>query len=446
MASDTKILFTDTNAFLQVRDLKDLPWRDLFPGVQAIDVMVAACVIEELDKHKTGTNQRRRDRARLALSLIEKASRESDLTLVLKDKPVRVRIVIARAPPFNWAAHPSLDPSRPDDRLVAEAISFGNGAMAFSHDTGPRIRARIANVQAHEPPAEWLLPLEQTDDQRKITKLERDLEQALSRTPKIVAAFDNIDEATFEIRVIRPVLQPLDPQVAHRLADQYLAKHPRASIAPTKHMLQLGGISEGQVQQYWEDYASFKGKVYDYYSKLHESVRRVGRAVAINYCVTNDSGVAAAGLRIEFDLEGDGSLLASREDVSRLIGSIEMPDPPKKPRPSPDYLKAMASNIPAVQPPRDPLAFYWVDRPGIGAKHSALQCQDFRATREFRDCVFVLPPDDLPLDLVLCLHISATNLPRPVNFSAKLTVFDQAVEWSDAVVQAILPDCIREWL
>jgi PIN domain len=146
MASDTKILFTDTNAFLQVRDLKDLPWRDLFPGVQAIDVMVAACVIEELDKHKTGTNQRRRDRARLALSLIEKASRESDLTLVLKDKPVRVRIVIARAPPFNWAAHPSLDPSRPDDRLVAEAISFGNGAMAFSHDTGPRIRARIANV------------------------------------------------------------------------------------------------------------------------------------------------------------------------------------------------------------------------------------------------------------------------------------------------------------
>jgi rRNA-processing protein FCF1 len=66
MANNTKILFTDTNAFLQLRDLKDLPWGDFFANVQAVDVMVASCVIEELDNHKTGTNQRRRDRARLA--------------------------------------------------------------------------------------------------------------------------------------------------------------------------------------------------------------------------------------------------------------------------------------------------------------------------------------------------------------------------------------------
>jgi rRNA-processing protein FCF1 len=59
MANDIKILFIDTNAFLQLRDLKDLPWRDLFPGVRAVDLMIAHCVIEELDQHKTGTNKRR---------------------------------------------------------------------------------------------------------------------------------------------------------------------------------------------------------------------------------------------------------------------------------------------------------------------------------------------------------------------------------------------------
>ena len=44
MPSNTKILFVDTNAFIQVKDLKDIPWRDLFPNVTAVDLMVADAV------------------------------------------------------------------------------------------------------------------------------------------------------------------------------------------------------------------------------------------------------------------------------------------------------------------------------------------------------------------------------------------------------------------
>jgi hypothetical protein len=155
MAGETKILFTDTNGFLQVRDLKDIPWKDLFPSVKAVDVMVAPSVIDELDKHKNGTNQRRRDRARLALQVIERASREPDLALVIRDDPIRVRIVISSAPRFDWAKHPNLDSANPDDQLVAEALSFGNEAAVFSHDTGPRISseksARFANLRGQPP-------------------------------------------------------------------------------------------------------------------------------------------------------------------------------------------------------------------------------------------------------------------------------------------------------
>jgi hypothetical protein len=101
MGDETKILFTDTNGFLQVRDLKDIAWKDLFPSVKAVDVMVAPSVIDELDKHKTGTNQRRRDRARFALKLIDQASRSPDLALVIRDKPICVRMVISTAPRFT---------------------------------------------------------------------------------------------------------------------------------------------------------------------------------------------------------------------------------------------------------------------------------------------------------------------------------------------------------
>jgi hypothetical protein len=442
MTSDARILFIDTNVFLQVRDLKDLPWRDLFPGVRVVDLMAAPIVIEELDKHKTGTNKRRRNRARAALNLIEEASScEPDLALVLKDNPVRVRIVISRAPRFDWAAHPNLDPANPDDQLVAEAVSFGVAAEIFSHDTGPRIRARsIAKIQAHGPPPEWLLPDEQTDDQRTIARLERDLEQALSRSPKIVARFDEIDEATFEIRVIRPAVQPLDPQLVQRLVERYLATYPPASLARPENAPGFGSVSEGDVRRYGVKYSAFEAKVRQYFAELHQTITRLGTAAAIHYFVKNESGVAAERLRIEVDLEGSGWLLADREDA--FIGSLKMPQPPKKPQSMIDYSGSMPLYGP--QKPRDPVAFYWFDRPRIGATHSALQCQDFRAMQDFYDCIFVLPHDDPPCDLAIHLHVSATNLPRPVNVSAKLTFAEQAVEWDAAIVQAMLPDWIGQ--
>ena len=435
-----------------MHDLKDIPWKNLFPGVKAVDVMVAPRVIEELDKHKTSTNQRRRNRARLALQLIAKASLEPGFALVLKEELVRVRIVISTAPRFDWEAYPNFDPAKPDDQLVAEALSFGNGAEVFSHDLGPRIRARLAKIGAYEPCAEWLLPAEQTDDQRKITKLERDLEQALSRSPRIIAGFDNIDEATSEIRVICPVLQPLGPEQAYRLATEYLAKHPRASLDSTnsKMLLQLGGVSESVARQYYEDYSSFEANIHRYYASLHERIRRMGRAAAIDYFVRNDSGVGAEGLRIEFNLEGPGSLLADREDPALYIGSFEMPAPPEEPRSALDaYINPRALNIAGLRgtmQPRDPVAFYWFERPKIGANYSAIQCQDFRATREFHDCIFVLTSNDLPVEVGLRLHVSAANIPAPVNVPAKLIVSEEAVEWSHPVVQAILPDGIDELL
>jgi hypothetical protein len=452
MESDSKILFTDTNGFLQVRDLKDISWRELFPGVRTVDVMVAPRVIEELDKHKTSTNQRRRDRARAALQLIEKASLQPDLAVVLKEQPVRVRIVISNAPRFDWSAYPSLDPAKPDDQLVAEALSFGNGAEVFSHDAGPRIRARIAKIQAHAPPPGWMLPTEPSDDQRKITKLERALEQALSRSPKIIAGFDNIDKPTSELRLIRPVLQPLEPRLIDELVGNYLSKHPPASIPISTNNIMLRGIdhiSEGSIERYHKDYSTFEAKVRAHFSNLHERVTRIGIAVAVSHFVKNESGTAAEGLRVEFDLEGAGSLLADRDDAEMYIGSFKMPKPPEAPRSGLDYLRSPLPLVPSLRDtmqPRDPVAFYWFDRPKVVAKHSALQCQDFRATREYRDDIYILTNHGPPVELRLRLHVSAANLPAPVNVLAKLIVCDQTVEWSDPVVQGILPKRIRRSL
>ena len=52
--NEPTFLFIDTNAFLQLRDLKDIAWDKILPGARAVDLMVASAVVDELDEHKNG--------------------------------------------------------------------------------------------------------------------------------------------------------------------------------------------------------------------------------------------------------------------------------------------------------------------------------------------------------------------------------------------------------
>lgn len=123
MLTNAVQLFVDTNAFIQMRDLKDLPWRELFPDAVAIDILISQTVIDELDRLKTGTNERRRNRARLALRMINAASDTADFSLPLAHSSLALRLVIATGPVPDWSALTKLDRSRADDQLVADGHS-----------------------------------------------------------------------------------------------------------------------------------------------------------------------------------------------------------------------------------------------------------------------------------------------------------------------------------
>ncbi|HEX3876421.1 MAG TPA: PIN domain-containing protein [Bryobacteraceae bacterium] len=305
----TQVLFIDTNAFLQLRDLQDIPWRDLFPAVKEIDLMIAPRVIEELDKFKVSTNERLRIRARKALKQIEAAAKEPDLGLTIRTDPLLIRIVIFPGSRFDWSRAPMLDPAKPDDQLVAEAIAFGNDAVVFSHDTGPRIRALIAKIPAYSPHTDWLLPVQKTDDQRKISDLERALQQALATKPEIAVTLEGLSDGCSELTLIAPLLPPLENEMVDVLTKRYLELHPRASLRVERNRLafQLGGISEGTADSYYESYSNFTHKARLFFERLHEKINNFNLVVSAPYSVRNDSGVVADGLRVEFYLTGNAS-------------------------------------------------------------------------------------------------------------------------------------------
>lgn len=204
-----------------------------------------------------------------------------------------------------------------------------------------------------------------------------------------------------------------------------------------------GAISESKAERYNSRYEIFEENVFTFYQSLHERIARLGMAANVSYFVRNDSGIAADGLRIEFEVEGEAWLLADRMDAGKHIGAINLPQAPEAPRSPLDFSFDTTPRITTFRDamqPRDPVGFYWFHRPGPNEIHSALQCQDFRATREFRDEIFVLPKRELPAELRLRLHISAANLPAPVNLSAKLVISDKHVQWSDPIVRDICPE------
>ena len=90
-------IFVDTNAFIHLRDMKkDIPWRDCYDQARQVDLIVISSVIRQLEGIKTGVNDRKRNRARAALALIDEAMDVSDMAIVLREANPTVRLRVGR--------------------------------------------------------------------------------------------------------------------------------------------------------------------------------------------------------------------------------------------------------------------------------------------------------------------------------------------------------------
>lgn len=319
MSNDTVVsLFVDTNCFLHLRDLKDLPWRDVFKDAARIDIQVAACVISELDKFKSSQRDRQRKRSRAALRAIEEASENDGFYTVLRESPIEIRLSVADVESFDWKAFPKLDSAKPDDQLIGDAISHGNGAIVFSHDTGPRIMARRHGLVALGPPDEWLLPPEATVEQIRIKALEREVEQAQSNSVVIEASIDDQKTEQGYIEYLTPILPALDARTIDALVERVVSDEPRHEIkvteSPTnsslfRHSYMFSnGYTQATRDRYDAEYDKFVDYVREYFSNLHEALRPLYIAHPVSYTVKNSGNVSAEGLRVQTEVIGDATL------------------------------------------------------------------------------------------------------------------------------------------
>ncbi|MDI6838429.1 MAG: PIN domain-containing protein [Rhizobiaceae bacterium] len=196
-------IFVDANIFIEMKDLRSVDWRVVFPRAKEVRILVSMHVVKELDKLKSDRTERRRKRARIALQLIDDASRLNEM--VLREEPYRVTLQLAFPQAHHWNDYHILDQSDPDDRLLAHVIEEGD-AVLFSDDSGPRIKASKYGITAIQPPSSFRLPPEESLDQKKVRELTERIRTLEDKRPKIMLKLGCPSEP---IVLRRPLLGPM---------------------------------------------------------------------------------------------------------------------------------------------------------------------------------------------------------------------------------------------
>lgn len=154
-ALEKVLVVLDTNVFLHFQPVNQIAWQRLFEG--PIEVVACAEVIRELDEQKDKGNTRaKKDRARAALALIERAV-AGPITLA----EAATLSVVPFAPAGDDFGD-RLSSSVPDDRILAAAVGLrrtrvGARVIVVSDDVGPRLKASALGLEARTLPDELRL-------------------------------------------------------------------------------------------------------------------------------------------------------------------------------------------------------------------------------------------------------------------------------------------------
>lgn len=448
-----KLFFLDTNVFLQCRDLKDLPWKDVAEG-HDLRLLIPRTVQEEIDRQKGDGNSRRGKRARSASALFRQIILSPDLCVILKEENPRVEVSFpecaANTSPVN-----GLDLTRPDDRIIHEVVSFKEEhptefVYFLTHDTNPLLTCRKLGVPFFIVPDDWLLlPEPDPKDKRikeleaKVTKLERihpviDVQmkiadnESLHETPFNVDAFIPLNEE--EIETLISGISLRNPMVRNFDDDGGLS---RLNMLSALHGTYKKPTSE-KIKEYQEvDYPQWLSDLRAFFETYHSTLAYLHRHHIVEFEVTNEGAVPAENLVIEFTAVGHLQFITV--DAKKLLDQgmkLKPPPPPKAPegkwvqvdfglgwlneisrhRDLRDEVmrRAITPHFGSVKQ-RDRHSFYWKDKKTGYAQSWAFECEEFRhlvKPESFRIVVVIPAKQEIKGGGISCL-VTSRNLPIP---------------------------------
>jgi predicted ribonuclease YlaK len=183
-----KSIFLDTNIFLHFTSFDEIQWLKESDSTEC-EIVLSPFVIDELDKKKVGTKVS--NRARAALQKVEKLIETNKLEV---QKGVLINI-LNHKPTKGFYEEYELNYDEPDQRILASIIDYrlknpSTTTVLCSDDIGPRLRAKNFQIDSLKLSDSYRLSSEESENEKKIQKLEQENLLLKKKIPKLKLEFD----------------------------------------------------------------------------------------------------------------------------------------------------------------------------------------------------------------------------------------------------------------
>jgi hypothetical protein len=465
-----KILFPDTNFFIQCRDGSQINWNKLFPDEQHILLVIPKAVADEIDRQKQDGNTRRAKQARKANSFFREIILSETGKVTIKESKPTVEATFSPPNLASCSFPDFLDLGRNDDQIIAEILRYkatepGQEPSLLTHDTNPLRAARLCGLTFVVIPDEWLLEPEPDTKDKRILDLERKVKELQAQGPLFeVTAMDECSEIIQNLEVDIPYYPELTEDEITNMVGCVKQELPMETNFPKEEpQKELGNIfipislqgfgmrktyvlpSEAEIEKYQrETYPQWLKDVKAYFQNLAENLTTQNRTSFITFCVNNFGSAAAENALIEFHALGDVLLICKpdAEEMENILDKMKFPSPPAAPK---GYWKTQSFSVldnylqnqhgltfeSLMAPPiipnfekRDKNEIYWKPRrPEEPANYWCFECDEFRHQIEKEYFLIGIDTGNNKKELyegaVRCV-VSAKNLVKPVEHIIKI--------------------------
>lgn len=467
--------FTDTNLFLQCIDIKNLPWNEISKG-EDVTIIVSRPVMEEIDRLKHDGNKRRAKRARKTSSYLRKIILSDECKEIIKESEPSVVVSFSPTPESNIKMAESLDLLKPDDRIINEALSFRIAnpdikVKLLTHDTNPLLTAKSCSLDYTVIPNHWLLSPEPDARDKKVTELEKEIQNLKKPHPKIdgILQDSNGNQISTPLDIIIILYEELSDKKIDGLISECQSRHPMVTnFKPHGHgkpppyfdsiskyhsvgfQWKYKPPSDSSVEEYkTERYPQWLDDLREYFKKLYRRLENPGRCFKINFILTNSGLYPAEHTLLEISASGGILFIPPKSkdnDEEKASSFTKFPESPSPPKGKwikqdlrstllgqaslidhlqqfrttvtafPSYDNLNHSILSSMPEPRDRNAFYWKNRkPSTFARIWEFECDEFRHKVDSE--VFeieIFNPNDKNLEKgAITFRVSARNLPKP---------------------------------
>ena len=327
MAKETVSVFPDTNLFLQCKALAELDWS-LWSDFSQIDLVVCTVVQREIDSKKYGGNHRVTRRARSTSSLFRKVVLGESSGLIRESSP-RVQLHVNSAIHHDPSLSDRLNYVERDDQLVGTIHSFRKEypeqtVQLLTHDATPISTARSLGIDTVVIPDTWLLPAESTLQEKKIAKLQKDLQLLQAQEPNFsIHCYDNDDKQIADLTTTYVHFRPLSCREIRSLLSRLVRCFPMRESFPRGpegvFMMyhEFSPVSDEQIEEYTRLYKQWLVRIEEALRESHNVLRLTRSGRSIKFKIRNSGTRPAEDVRLSFQTTDDFRVVTSRDSLSK---------------------------------------------------------------------------------------------------------------------------------